>query len=61
MEAQLVAQLIELDGIADGSLDPNRRGIVVDATAVGSAPQGTLTEQLRELSRFDDFSDEVAI
>ena len=32
--------------------------VVVDATAVGSK---TITEQLRELSSFDDLSDEVAI
>lgn len=58
---QLVVQLIELDGIADGSLVPSKRGVVVDATAVGSAPEKSVTEQLRELSSFDDFSDEVAI
>lgn len=58
---RLVVQLIELDGIADGSLVPSKRGVVVDATAVGSAPEKSVTEQLRELSSFDDFSDEVAI
>ena len=36
--------------------------IVVDATAVGSAVQSkSVTEQLRELSSFDDLSDELAI
>jgi hypothetical protein len=57
---RLVVQLIELDGIADGSFAPNERRAVADATAVGSAAQRTVTEQLRELSSFDDLSDEVA-
>jgi chromosome segregation ATPase len=57
---QLVVQLIELDGIADGSFVPNERRVVADATAVGSAAERTMTEQLRELSSFDDLSDEVA-
>ena len=36
--------------------------IVVDATAVGSAVESkSVTEQLRELSSFDDLSDELAI
>ena len=36
--------------------------IVVDATAVGSAVETkSVTEQLRELSSFDDLSDELAI
>jgi chromosome segregation ATPase len=57
---RLVVQLIELDGIADGSFVPNDRRVVADATAVGSAADRTVTEQLRELSSFDDLSDEVA-
>jgi len=57
---RLVEQLIELDGIADGSFVPNKRRVVVDATAVGSALETTATERLRELSSFDDLSDEVA-
>ena len=57
---RLVVQLIELDGIADGSFVPNERRIVADATAVGSAADRTVTEELRELSSFDDLSDEVA-
>jgi hypothetical protein len=57
---RLVVQLIELDGIADGSFVPNERRVVADARAVGSAPERTVTERLRELSTFDDLSDEVA-
>jgi len=57
---RLVVQLIELDGIADGSFVPNKRRAVADATAVGSAADRTVTEELRELSSFDDLSDEVA-
>ena len=57
---RLVVQLIELDGIADGSFVPNERRVVADATAVGSAADRTVTEELRELSSFDDLSDEVA-
>ena len=57
---RLVVQLIELDGIADGSFVPHERRIVADATAVGSAADRTVTEELRELSSFDDLSDEVA-
>ncbi len=57
---RLVVQLIELDGIADGSFVPNERRVVADATAAGSAAERTRTEQLRELSSFDDLSDEVA-
>ena len=57
---RLVVQVIELDGIADGSFVPNERRIVADATAVGSAADRTVTEELRELSSFDDLSDEVA-
>jgi len=57
---RLVVQLIELDGIADGSFVPNERRVVADATAAGSAAERTVTEQLRELSSFDDLSDEVA-
>ena len=57
---RLVVQLIELDGIADGSFVPNDRRVVADATAVGSAADRTVTEELRELSSFDDLSDEVA-
>jgi hypothetical protein len=56
---RLVVQLIELDGIADGSFVPNERRVVADAT-VASAADRTVTEQLRELSSFDDLSDEVA-
>lgn len=57
---RLVVQVIELDGIADGSFVPNKRRAVADATAVGSAADRTVTEELRELSSFDDLSDEVA-
>jgi chromosome segregation ATPase len=57
---RLLVQLIELDGIADGSFVPNQRRVVADATAVGSAADRTVTEELRELSSFDDLSDEVA-
>jgi len=57
---RLVVQLIELDGIADGSFVPNKRRAVADATAVGSAADRTVTEELRGLSSFDDLSDEVA-
>jgi hypothetical protein len=53
---RLVVQLIELDGIADGSLVPNERRVAADATAADR----TVTEELRELSSFDDLSDEVA-
>jgi hypothetical protein len=56
---RLVVQLIELDGIADGSFVPNERRVVADAT-VASAADRTVTEQLGELSSFDDLSDEVA-
>ena len=36
--------------------------VVVDATAVGQAiERKSVTEQLRELSSFDDLSDELAI
>jgi hypothetical protein len=44
-------RLIELDGIV-----PNERRVVADATTA----DGTVTEELRELSSFDDLSDEVA-
>jgi hypothetical protein len=54
---RLVVQLIELDGIADGSFVPSERRVVADATAVGSATERTMTEELRELSSFDDLSD----
>ena len=47
------------NGIADGSFVPNERRVVADAT-VASAADRTVTEQLRELSSFDDLSDEVA-
>jgi hypothetical protein len=57
---RLLVQLIELDGIADGSFVPNKRRIVADATAVSSAADRTVTERLLELSSFDDLSDEVA-
>jgi hypothetical protein len=57
---RLLVQLIELDGIADGSFVLNQRRVVADATAVGSAADRTVTEELRELSSFDDLSDEVA-
>jgi hypothetical protein len=57
---RLVVQLIELDGIADGSFVPNERRVVADATAVGSAADRTVTEELRDLSSFDDLSDEAA-
>jgi len=53
---RLVVQLIELDGIADGSFVANERRVVADATAADR----TVTEELRELSSFDDLSDEVA-
>lgn len=57
---RLLVQLIELDGIADGSFVLNQRRVVADATSVGPAADGTVTEELRELSSFDDLSDEVA-
>jgi hypothetical protein len=57
---RLLVQLIELDGIADGSFVLNQRRVVADATAVGSAADRTVSEELRELSSFDDLSDEVA-
>lgn len=56
---RLLVQLIELDGIADGSFVLNQRRVVADATAVGSAADRSVTEELRELSSFDDLSDEV--
>jgi chromosome segregation ATPase len=57
---RLLVQLIELDGIADGSFVLNQRRVVADTTAIGSAAERTVTEELRELSSFDDLSDEVA-
>jgi hypothetical protein len=36
------------------------RRVVADATTVGSVVDRTVTEELRELSSFDDLSDEVA-
>lgn len=57
---RLLVQLIELDGIADGSFVLNQRRVVADATAIGSAADRTVTEELRELSSFDDLSDEAA-
>jgi hypothetical protein len=57
---RLLVQLIELDGIADGSFLLNQRRVVADTTAIGSAAERTVTEELRELSSFDDLSDEVA-